>query len=273
MRETFDPCVLCGGRSRSLEYQPAAGNIVSCNGCGLVSLIDPATDSLVTCSYDASYYHAESHGSSVGYTDYFGSESAFRATFAQCLAQGMTSAYPTVRKALDVGCGGGYLVRALVSGGVDARGVDTSAYAISHGLPEVSGRLTEGQLSEMASSGPFDLITMMDVIEHLPDPPATVREAFSLLSAGGTLAILTPRYGGRLLDQQGSEYVHFNTDHMYYFTAETLHDVVESVTGVRPGLSDVLGTLADWNVEAPPEVVAKYTTERDSILATVTRRG
>jgi hypothetical protein len=85
--------------------------------------------------------------------------------------------------------------------------------------------------------------------------------------------ILTPRYGGRLLAQQGREYVHFNTDHMYYFTAGTLREVIKSATGVEPTVNDVLETLAGWAVQVPTDVVAKYTNERDSIVATVSRRS
>jgi 2-polyprenyl-3-methyl-5-hydroxy-6-metoxy-1,4-benzoquinol methylase len=123
----------------------------------------------------------------------------------------------------------------------------------------------------MAGSGPFDIVTMMDVIEHLPDPVSAIREAFSLLRDGGSLVVLTPRYGGALLRKQGTEYVHFNSDHMYYFTDQTLSAVIRKATGNDVATQDVLGTLADWQVAIPTSVRHKYTAERDSIIAVVTR--
>src|SRR3954447_21836644 len=107
----------------------------------------------------------------------------------------------------------------------------------------------------------------MDVIEHLPGPVSAVHEAFSLLRVGGSLVIMTPRYGGELLARQGAEYVYFNSDHMYYFTEQTLSAVIEAATGTAPATGDVLGTLTKWRTAIPADVQYKYTEERDSIIA------
>jgi 2-polyprenyl-3-methyl-5-hydroxy-6-metoxy-1,4-benzoquinol methylase len=178
---------------------------------------------------------------------------------------------PGARRSLDVGCGGGYLVAALAGRGFDAYGVDMSRYAVTHRVAGTENLLLEGDLSALDGRQPFELITMMDVIEHLPDPVSAVRQAFSLLAAGGTLILLTPRYGGRLLARQGAEYVHFNSDHMYYFTEQTLSAVIRAATGLTPITADVLSTLQRWNALIPPEVRQKYTAERDSVIAAVTR--
>lgn len=273
MNQNADPCAFCGGRLRSIEYRLGVGNIVSCPQCRLVSLVDPASGRLVTCSYDADYYHAGAHDAAVGYSDYFGAESAARDSFARCLAGGLVSEFRPARKALDIGCGGGYLVRALVDCEVDAYGIDMSHYAVTHGVAGTQGRLLVGETSVMAARAPFDLVTMMDVIEHLPDPVSAVRDAFSLLGAGGSLVILTPRYGGHLLARQGADYVHFNSDHMHYFTAQTFSAVIEKATRIAPTTEDVLDSLRRWRADIPADVQRKYTVERDSIVATVTRAG
>ncbi|WP_344209603.1 class I SAM-dependent methyltransferase [Kribbella sancticallisti] len=271
MSQSYESCALCDTRKRSIEYELPIGTIVACERCGLVSLVDSETSELVTCSYDAGYYHAAAGNASVGYTDYFGSEATSRDSFARSLAVGLTTRFPAARKTLDIGCGGGYLVRALADRGLDARGVDTSAFAVAHGVEGTAGRLVEGTMSVMADVAPFDIVTMMDVIEHLPDPVSAIRGAFSFLREGGSLVVLTPRYGGALLQRQGTEYVHFNSDHMYYFTEQTLSAVLRKATGSDVATQDVLSTLMDWHVAVPADVQHKYTADRDSIIAVVTR--
>lgn len=77
---------------------------------------------------------------------------------------------------LDVGCALGFLVEALRERGVDASGIDASEYAIGEAHETVAPHLrVESVLSPI--SGRYDLVTCIEVIEHLPagDAPAAVR--------------------------------------------------------------------------------------------------
>ena len=68
--------------------------------------------------------------------------------------------------ALDGGCAMGILVGSLRSRGVDASGVDISAYAVEHGDPRAQGRLRVGRLEEPLTDR-YDLITCIEVLEHI----------------------------------------------------------------------------------------------------------
>ncbi|TAK68415.1 MAG: methyltransferase domain-containing protein [Actinomycetota bacterium] len=72
---------------------------------------------------------------------------------------------------LDAGCAKGILVGSLVGLGVDASGVDVSDYAIADGDPRAAGRLRVGSLVEPIE-GRFDLITCIEVIEHMAQADA-----------------------------------------------------------------------------------------------------
>jgi hypothetical protein len=100
--------------------------------------------------------------------------------------------------------------------------------------------------TEAAGAAPYDVVTLIDVVEHLPDPVTTLRGAVELTRAGGAVVVLTPRYGGRLLADQDAAYVHFNSDHTLYFTV-----------------------LSGLGADIPEAVVHKYGVERDSMLAYV----
>lgn len=69
---------------------------------------------------------------------------------------------------LDVGCGKGFLVKALVDWGVDAYGLDLSPYAIRHAPADVAGRVRVADITQTGLLEPVDLVTCFDVLEHLP---------------------------------------------------------------------------------------------------------
>ena len=66
---------------------------------------------------------------------------------------------------LDVGCARGLLVQAFWEQGVDAYGIDVSEHAIETAHPDVVSRLSVGSADKVA--GPWDLITCIEVLEHL----------------------------------------------------------------------------------------------------------
>jgi hypothetical protein len=75
------------------------------------------------------------------------------------------------RTVMDAGCAMGLLVEALRDRGVDAWGIDISPYAISQVRRDIRSYCSVGSLSEPLS-GRYDLITCIEVLEHMPEPEA-----------------------------------------------------------------------------------------------------
>lgn len=103
------------------------------------------------------------------------------------------------QRALDIGCAKGFLVEALLAGGVPSTyGTDISIYAVSAGGPGFRHRLLAADVLDGIPfrSSSFDLVTAVDVFEHLSQPEAALHEIHRVLSPKGLayLKICHPRH-------------------------------------------------------------------------------
>jgi len=102
-----------------------------------------------------------------------------------------------VESALDVGCATGYLVEVLRERGIDAVGCDLSPFAIDHAAPGAQGHVRVANLFAGLpwADGVFDLVTTLEILEHLP--PDRVPTALVELArvCGGYLYATIPSFG------------------------------------------------------------------------------
>lgn len=99
---------------------------------------------------------------------------------------------------LDIGCADGRFVYAAARVGLDARGIDHSGRLIDEGNRRYGGdRLSRTSIEELVETAQrFDIVTLFEVVEHVPDPADLLRRARGLLHPGGTLFVSTPNRGG-----------------------------------------------------------------------------
>jgi 2-polyprenyl-6-hydroxyphenyl methylase / 3-demethylubiquinone-9 3-methyltransferase len=102
------------------------------------------------------------------------------------------------KRVLDVGCGGGILAEAMAVRGADVTGIDLSDKALTVAelhLLESGARVSyrKAAVEEIAREQPgsFDVVTCMEVLEHIPDPGAHVGACASLLKPGGQVFFAT----------------------------------------------------------------------------------
>jgi len=95
-------------------------------------------------------------------------------------------------KVLDVGCGGGILCEALYQRGADVTGIDLSEAALEvaklHSLEsgaEVDYQKVSAEALANQQAGTFDVVTCLEMLEHVPDPASTIDACARLVKPGG----------------------------------------------------------------------------------------
>ena len=148
------------------------------------------------------------------------------------------------RRLLDIGAGSGILVEEALAAGWQAEGVEPSvnlaAFAAERGLPVQRGVLPHAKIS-----GPFDVITLVDVIEHVPDPLGLLRIATSVLAPGGRILIVTPDVNSVAARGMGARWWHYRIAHIGYFNRATL-----ARAAVQAGLMPISVTRPSWYLPA-----------------------
>lgn len=134
------------------------------------------------------------------------------------------------KRVVDVGCGGGILAEAMAQRGANVTGIDLSAKPLRvaqlHALESgATVAYRETSAEELAAESPatFDVVTCMEMLEHVPDPASSVRACATLSRPGGWVffstinrnpksflfAIVGAEYVLRLLPRGTHEYAKF----------------------------------------------------------------
>ncbi len=126
------------------------------------------------------------------------------------------------QRLLDVGAYCGYFVDVAREAGFDAEGIELSRWAVGHarglGLP-----VRNESIEERARSGArYDVITMWDVVEHLPDPRRELEACWRLLRPGGRLHVSTIDASSLVARLLGKRWPWLMDMHVVYFDRATL---------------------------------------------------
>ena len=97
------------------------------------------------------------------------------------------------KKGLDIGCGGGILSDSMARKGADVTGIDLSTkalkvaqlHALEAGTTGVSYREISAEALAQEQPASFDVVTCMEMLEHVPDPASVVRACTTLVKPGG----------------------------------------------------------------------------------------
>lgn len=121
------------------------------------------------------------------------------------------------KRVVDVGCGGGILAEAMARRGADTLGIDLAVkplrvaqlHAMEAGVQGIAYREIAAEALAAEQPAGFDLVTCMEMLEHVPDPSSVVRACATLVKPGGWVFFSTINRNPKsfLFAIVGAEYV------------------------------------------------------------------
>ena len=121
------------------------------------------------------------------------------------------------KRVLDIGCGGGILADSLARKGAQVTGIDLASkalrvaklHALEAGTTGVEYREVSAEVLADEEPAGYDVVTCMEMLEHVPDPGSVVRACASLVKPGGWVFFSTINRNAKafLLAIVGAEYV------------------------------------------------------------------
>jgi SAM-dependent methyltransferase len=218
-------CPACGGAPEAApRFRRSGFDIRACAACGLGwTEVAPGFDA--NAIYTRDYFEGGQPG---GYADYLGSEAVLRSEFRSAL-RSLRQTGRTGGKLLEIGCAYGFFLREA-SQSFEVHGVevcaDAAAFCRRNGFDVVAGDLmAAGRIAGV----PYDVMVMLDVIEHLADPREAVSHAFQALKPGGHLMITTGDWGSLLAKTMGPGWrLMTPPQHLFFYTRRAIRSLLEA---------------------------------------------
>jgi SAM-dependent methyltransferase len=220
-------CDLCGADSttflleRSDRFSHEKFRYVTCSECGLI-YINPRPSPTELSRYYPETYEAYQRSDSLRPV------SRWRRRRASSILRQFIARHHQYGKLLDVGCSTGAFLQEMKTHGWQVQGVEPNPFAAAiaqeeHGLTVFNGPLADFEADEDA----FDVVTLWDVLEHLPSPKASLQRIHDLLASGGHLVFSIPNlcsFDARLF---GRWWIGWDAPrHLYLFSQSVVQELL-----------------------------------------------
>lgn len=209
-------CPLCGSDTR-LWGKKGSFNLHECVSCSLV-FVNPLPNPLSV--YNQDYFSGANGG--FGYVDYDADKEPMVPTFNKYLD--LLARYGKASgKIFDIGAATGFFLKIAKNRGYSVSGVEMSQYAASI-ASEAGIEVSSGDMMSMSiKPEEFDVVTMLDVLEHMTEPFKEISEVRRILKPGGLLLVNTPN-GQSLLSKILKTRWHLvlPPEHLFYFSPKNL---------------------------------------------------
>jgi 2-polyprenyl-3-methyl-5-hydroxy-6-metoxy-1,4-benzoquinol methylase len=205
-------CPLCGSPRPARIFEKQQTGYWRCPDCGFRFATPPRNPNLANAIEE--YEDA--------YLQYLAPDRADEGNF-DSLYRWMTKTTPLEgKRLLDVGAGGGKLVRYLRRRGVDAQGIEPSRALFDRFLSGDPSFACATVDEAVASGAAFPVVTAFDVIEHVADPVAFLRGIAAVLEPGGVFFASTPDVESLTARAFGRRWHFYYPYHLSYFGPRTL---------------------------------------------------
>jgi 2-polyprenyl-3-methyl-5-hydroxy-6-metoxy-1,4-benzoquinol methylase len=142
----------------------------------------------------------------------------------------LNDCYPSRGRLLELGSSFGFMLDSFRKDGWDVTGIEPDMHSAKFAgeklqIPTINKTLESAALPAET----FDVVIMLHVIEHVPNPVATLQEVLRILKPGGRLILETPRYDTLMFRMLGRRERSLSCDgHIFFFTSDTLRKACEA---------------------------------------------
>jgi len=148
----------------------------------------------------------------------------------------------TPGRALEVGCGAGWMLHALSRRGWQVVGLERTGEQAQFAAQELGVPVMVGGIERLPELGSFDLIFLFHVLEHLDVPSAALRACAERLRPGGRLIVAVPNYASWQSRYGRGGWFHLDVPrHLYHFTPAALSRLLREA-----GLTPTAVRYASW---------------------------
>ena len=172
---------------------------------------------------------------------------------------------PARPRLLDVGCALGLMLQVAINDGWEAVGVETSQFAARYAARQTGCRIHAGTLQQARfEAGSFDVISLMDVIEHVPEPRQLLDEVYRILRPGGVVFLVTPNFSSlfvRLYKERA--YGIGPEEHVVYFQPKTLRQLLRTA-----GFINVSISTKDFYADNMVRLLPTFSWKRPAVIKT-----
>ncbi|MEO7767193.1 MAG: class I SAM-dependent methyltransferase [Ferruginibacter sp.] len=213
------PCSSCKRDTTEILLKKQGFNIVQCNHCGFIYVNPRIVNKQLGDIYKHNYFNNKGYG-------YIGYEQEKRLR-AKNFERWLTDAGALIPvnmpiNALDVGCAAGYCLDVMKARGWSAEGLELDEEMCIN-LAKSGYVVFNTLLENFESDHQYQVITLFDVIEHIPDLDVAFKKLNQLIAEDGIVIIVTPNHNSlqrKLFRKRWFQYKPI--EHIQYFTPDSL---------------------------------------------------
>ena len=232
-------CVLCGEKLK-LYLRKNHHNLFKCRNCKLIQVRPIASTDALKRYYDQDYFLKTevSRAKKFSYPDYSKTIS-FKKFFYDYVLNEIKKLKADTKSILDIGAAYGDFVSAAIDSGYLCSGVDISEYAVSQAQSR-GINVTNDSVDDLFKKGKrYNLITMLDLFEHLNDPFQFLEKLEKLLNNKGYILMVTPNVNSlsaRILGR--GWYLIDPPQHLFYWSDKNIKEIIEkkgfNIVDIKP---------------------------------------
>ncbi len=216
------PCPVCTKKHTKHLYTVKGFNLVRCLSCSMVFVNPRIPDKELYTIYADKYFHNDNSG----YEDYELTAPLRIKTFSKWYNEINRYLKTTEGLALDIGCAAGYFLQVLDENGWEVEGIELENEMCTC-VTDKGYRVYDTPLEYFEKENKYDLITLFDVFEHLPNLHTNIKKLTKILADNGSIALVTPDYNSLQRKLLGKRWFQFKPrEHIQYFTLQTLEKAI-----------------------------------------------